>query len=476
MNQAPACCSAPRSACHLDHVVADGPRPVWAVLEAAAASNFSGRLTLALPVPVDVHFLHGEIYLAERDTDPDLGQRLIDMEVLDADQLARGTVRVGNTTTLGRLFDRVPELDPHRLELALEMITEAALAPVNDDDVEQIDVVHRAHHPSGVVRWLSRATGPATAPAPAAPAPPAPAAATPTQRPPVVEAAIEPVVEAAVEPVVEAAAEPVVEPAVEPVVEPVDDHTIADPESAWLRSLEPVSRMDDPVMAVVAEPPAAPLVAAGRPSIPAPPAAPIHDLMADLDLRSILAKVASPDGPPLGESTEVSIVWAPSVTAPASPSADASTVPTVPTVPTLPTRPTLPAIDTEIHAAVNQALAGIESATRRDEVVDQYLGQQPVPMAPTPAQPTLPTLPAHVPTLPIAPLSPLAPPRPTMPLAPASVPEPPAPATLEPATWSDTPAFTTLSLGEGIPITPSVTNGEPVKSGGFRRLIGGGNR
>lgn len=451
MNHALAHRSAPGSTCGLQHLE-EGARPVWAVLAAAAEAQVSGRITLVLPVPIEVHLLRGEVYLAERGTDPDLGQRLIDLGVLDSDQLARGTVRVGATTNIGRLFDRVPELDLHQFELALELLSESALAPVNDEIVERVDVVHRAHHPSGIVRWFAaRATPVAAGAAPV----PAPVPSTPRRVEPVIEPVIEHVVEPVIEHVVEHVVEPVIEPVVEPVVEPVTPAIapvggwIADPEPVWLRSLEPVAQTDDPTMtdAGGGDPLLPGLVLAGRPSIPAPPAAPLHDLMADLDLSSILAKIASPDGPPLTPSWQSGTVAPPATTiAPA---------------------------ETDIHLAVDLALAGIEAATRRDEVVEHYVNRQPVPMAPAEPAPTfgVPTLPMGTPTLPIAPQR-TAPPAP---LPPVNLPPAPAPAPA-PAPWTGAPAFAAPSSNDSIPTAPPVPEDEPARSGGFRRLIGGGNR
>ena len=228
--------------------------------------------------------------------------------------------------------------------------------------------------------------------------------------------------------------------------------------------------VDDPVVTVepaveheVGSADPTPLVA-GRPSIPAPPPAPIHDLMADLDLSSILAKVASPDGPPIGQSSPAAPAWAPT---PAGTTL-ALQQPSPRTAPTA-------AVDAEIHVAVNQALAGIEAATRRDEVVDQYVNRRAVPTAPAPdarppAFPAEPTLPIAEPRLPAAPAMPVAPVVPAMPLA------PPAPAPTAPATpaWTEPAPFTSLALHESNAASSPSGHDEPVKSGGFRRLIGGG--
>jgi hypothetical protein len=293
-----------------------------------------------------------------------------------------------------------------------------------------------------------------------------------------------PRVEPVVQPVAEPAIEPVVQPVAEPAIEPVDQWAataaapvggwIADPEPVWLRSLEPVAQIDDPTMidAEVDDPLVPALVLAGRPSIPAPAAAPLHDLMADLDLSSILAKVASPVGPPL---TAAHIAAHTPVPAPAptpAPSWQSGTV--------APRATTTAPAETEIHRAIDLALAGIEAATRKDEVVDQHVHRQPAPMAPSAPPPSFaePTLAMGTPTLPIAPqrTAPPAPapaPAPPPPVALPSAALPPAPA---PTPWADAPALTTPSPAHGVPTAPPVLDDEPARSGGFRRLIGGGNR
>ncbi len=156
MNDATPRCAVPGSACRLLQLETPGTRPVWAVLDAAGARHFTGEVVLHTEPRVVVHFDKGEAYVAERDGDPALGGRLVELGVLTADQLDRGLVRLGEVEHLGRLFDRVPDVDRDRVELALEGITAEVLGEIADHPVDEISVASYRHHPSGVHRWLHR--------------------------------------------------------------------------------------------------------------------------------------------------------------------------------------------------------------------------------------------------------------------------------------------------------------------------------
>ena len=156
MNDATPRCAVPGSACRLLQLETLGTRPVWAVLDAAGARHFTGEIVLRTEPEVVVHFTAGEAYLAERRGDAPLGERLVDLGVLTADELEQGTVRLGAIAHLGRLFDRLPDLDRDRVELALEVITGEVLGEIADHPVDAIDIASYRHHPSGVHRWLRK--------------------------------------------------------------------------------------------------------------------------------------------------------------------------------------------------------------------------------------------------------------------------------------------------------------------------------
>ena len=160
MNDAFPRCAVLGSSCRLLQLEAQGPRPVWAVLDAARTRRFTGELTLGTSPRVVVWFDGGEAYVASRDGDAPIDEQLLAMGVISADDLAAGTVELGATRHLGRLFDRVPDLDRDRdrLELALELLTGDVLSEVADRVVDDVTVASYRHHPSGVVRWTKRPT------------------------------------------------------------------------------------------------------------------------------------------------------------------------------------------------------------------------------------------------------------------------------------------------------------------------------
>ncbi len=138
---------------------APGPRPVWAVLDAAGTRRFTGELTLACAPVVRAYFNDGEVYYAERDGDPTIGERLVEYGVLTPEELTAGTVQLGKVAHLGRLFDRVPTVERDPVELVLEVVTGELLGEIADHTVDSISVASYKHHPSGVAKWRRRAAG-----------------------------------------------------------------------------------------------------------------------------------------------------------------------------------------------------------------------------------------------------------------------------------------------------------------------------
>ena len=101
------------------------PRPGWVVLDAARDHRFTGELVFDVEPEVCVYLDRGKIYLAERSTDPSLGARLVDAGALNAVQLEHGSMRIGDTEHLGRLFERVPSVDRQTTLLMTELMNEA---------------------------------------------------------------------------------------------------------------------------------------------------------------------------------------------------------------------------------------------------------------------------------------------------------------------------------------------------------------
>ncbi len=156
MNEVFPRCAVPGSSCRLLQLETVGARPVWAVLDAAGSRHFTGEITLHCQPAVRAWFNGGELYFAEREGDLGLAERLQAMNVLSADNLAAGSVRLGAVTHLGRLFDRVPHLDRDPVELALEIMTSEVVGEIADHVVDTISIASYRHHPSGVVKWQKR--------------------------------------------------------------------------------------------------------------------------------------------------------------------------------------------------------------------------------------------------------------------------------------------------------------------------------
>ncbi len=129
------------------------PRPGWIVLDAARSHRFTGELVFeTLPV-VTVYLDRGEIYLAERITDPPLGSRLIDAGAINTAQLEHGSIRVGEVAHLGRLFERVPSVNRHTVLVMTEMMTEECVGWLAGQLVRNVTSTPYRHHPAGIRRW-----------------------------------------------------------------------------------------------------------------------------------------------------------------------------------------------------------------------------------------------------------------------------------------------------------------------------------
>jgi hypothetical protein len=129
------------------------PRPGWAVLDAARVQSFTGLIEFQTTPVVRVHLDRGRMYLAERVSDPPLGARLVDAGALTATELEQGVVRLGSVEHLGRLFERAPTVDRHRVIVVLDLMTDEAARWVAAQQVRDVAVVPYEHHPSGVHRW-----------------------------------------------------------------------------------------------------------------------------------------------------------------------------------------------------------------------------------------------------------------------------------------------------------------------------------
>lgn len=129
------------------------PRPGWVVLDAARDHRYTGELLFDSSPPVRVYFDRGDIYMAERVTDPSLGSRLVDAGALTTTQFEVGSVRIGRTEHLGRLFERVPGLDRDAVIIAAELLTEECLGWLAPQRIGDVGSAPYRHHVSGMHLW-----------------------------------------------------------------------------------------------------------------------------------------------------------------------------------------------------------------------------------------------------------------------------------------------------------------------------------
>ena len=70
------------------------PRPGWTVLDAVRDRRFTGEVVFDTLPEIRLYADRGNIYLAERSSDPSLGARLVDAGALNATQLEHGAVKI----------------------------------------------------------------------------------------------------------------------------------------------------------------------------------------------------------------------------------------------------------------------------------------------------------------------------------------------------------------------------------------------
>jgi hypothetical protein len=152
------------------------------ILNAVRNQAFSGEVTLHTMPAVRVWASDGTVYWAERAGATPVADRLVELGAITPAQMAQGAVWLGETLHLGRLLERVPNLDHDEIVNALAFVRDSLTAEVADLVTDRVDVVPGRHHASGIVFWFDAAqhTSPAPQPAPS----PAPAAALAAERSP----------------------------------------------------------------------------------------------------------------------------------------------------------------------------------------------------------------------------------------------------------------------------------------------------
>ena len=147
-----------------------GGDPIWGFVALIGTERFTGEAAVGLDPRVRLFAVDGRIYFAEREGEASVGARLVSSGVVSSAQLAHGSVQIGDTSSLARLFHRDPSIDRDAVELTIEMATEALLESIANRAVGMPEVFPLRHHVTGIHHWL-RAAAPASGSA-AATAPP----------------------------------------------------------------------------------------------------------------------------------------------------------------------------------------------------------------------------------------------------------------------------------------------------------------
>ena len=142
------------------------PAPGWTVVDAARDQRFTGELRAHTDRHDEfrIYFDRGEVYCAERATDPTLGRRLVDAGALNTAQLEYGMLRIGDIEHLGRLFDRVPSINRDAVFVLNQLMTEETVRSAAARSITDVDATPYRHHPSGMHRWSTN--DPSGSPAP----------------------------------------------------------------------------------------------------------------------------------------------------------------------------------------------------------------------------------------------------------------------------------------------------------------------
>jgi hypothetical protein len=130
------------------------PRPASTSLDVARFHAYTGEISFSTDPQVRLYLDGGTVYHAERDGDPPISQVLRDLGVVQADQLERGMVRVGDVEHLGRLFEREPSIDRDAVMVVMETRSEAIVRELANRATASVTISAYRHHPSGIHRWF----------------------------------------------------------------------------------------------------------------------------------------------------------------------------------------------------------------------------------------------------------------------------------------------------------------------------------
>ncbi len=191
--------------------------PVWRFIAQLARERYTGQADVGVETRVELYAAEGRVYFAQKTDDPPLGARLVSTGVLTTEQFRNGSVKVGDSVSLARLFQRVPGADRDTVELMTCKLAQQVLEAVSEHPVGEIALHPLRHHPAGIHQWFSD-EGPATEGD-------EPSAAMTALVHDVVAAVSGQLPVVSTEPTVEPAIEPAVEPVVEPEAPPAPSMT-----------------------------------------------------------------------------------------------------------------------------------------------------------------------------------------------------------------------------------------------------------
>ena len=131
-------------------------RAAWEVIEEARSAKITGELAITTASSKTLVYLEsGSVYFAHAEGEETLANRFVEAGAITAEQLRRGVVRLNGVEHLGRLFERDATVERDAVELALELMTEQALAEVAGQEVLSSQTTMYRQHSSGVVRWFA---------------------------------------------------------------------------------------------------------------------------------------------------------------------------------------------------------------------------------------------------------------------------------------------------------------------------------
>ena len=136
-----------------------GSDPIWGFVALVGTERFSGETAVGIDPRVRLFAVDGRVYFAEREGDAPIGALLVGAGSVTSAQLEQGSVKIGDTSSLARLFQRDPTIDRDAAELTIALATESLLASIASKPVGLPEVFPLRHHPSGVHHWLRAQAG-----------------------------------------------------------------------------------------------------------------------------------------------------------------------------------------------------------------------------------------------------------------------------------------------------------------------------